>query len=88
MLLNLKQMVGRLIRSEEDRGLVAIVDARPDRPYFDRLGEALPAGCPVLLAERADLPALLAEVGIQGSAVGGAAAHGPSSSSASTSTSR
>jgi len=65
MLLNLKQMVGRLIRSEEDRGLVAIVDARPERSYFERLGEALPAGSRVALAGRAELPALLAEVGIE-----------------------
>ncbi|MGH0031565.1 MAG: helicase C-terminal domain-containing protein [Myxococcota bacterium] len=64
MLLNLKQMVGRLIRSEEDRGVVVIVDPRPDRRYFERLDEALPAGCGVRLAGRDELPALLAEAGV------------------------
>jgi ATP-dependent DNA helicase DinG len=63
MLLNLKQMIGRLIRSEEDRGIVAIVDARADKPYFERLAEALPPGCPVRLAQVGDLAGLLAEVG-------------------------
>jgi ATP-dependent DNA helicase DinG len=64
MLLNLKQMVGRLIRSEEDRGVAVIVDARSDRPYFERLGEALPAGSRVALTGRGELAAFLAEVGI------------------------
>ena len=65
MLLNLKQMVGRLIRAEDDRGLVVIVEARTDKGYFKRLGEALPARSAVVVAERADLPALLSEVGIE-----------------------
>jgi ATP-dependent DNA helicase DinG len=64
MLLNLKQMSGRLIRSEDDRGLVVIVEGRPDRPYFDRLREAFPPDCGVTVATREDLPELLAEVGI------------------------
>jgi Rad3-related DNA helicase len=64
MLLNLKQMVGRLIRSEEDRGLVVIVESRPDKAYFRRLDEALPPGSRVVIAEARELPALLAEVGI------------------------
>jgi ATP-dependent DNA helicase DinG len=64
MLLNLKQMVGRLIRSERDRGLVVIVDPRPDRAYFDRLDEALPKGCRVRLVDRSELAAILAEVGV------------------------
>lgn len=64
MLLNLKQMVGRLIRSEEDRGLVVIVEPRSDRPYFERLGEALPRGCSVRVATRVELAALLDEVGV------------------------
>jgi ATP-dependent DNA helicase DinG len=46
MLLNLKQMAGRLIRSEDDRGIVVIVDARPERPYFRRLAAGLPPGLP------------------------------------------
>jgi ATP-dependent DNA helicase DinG len=64
MLLNLKQMVGRLIRSEEDRGVVVIVEGRTDKRYFRRLGEALPAGSRVVVTDRARLAALLAEVGI------------------------
>jgi ATP-dependent DNA helicase DinG len=64
MLLNLKQMVGRLIRSEEDRGLVVIVEPRSDRPYFERIAEALPQGCNVRMAARSALPELLDEVGV------------------------
>jgi ATP-dependent DNA helicase DinG len=64
MLLNLKQMVGRLIRSERDRGVVVIVDPRADRAYFERLDEALPPGCHVRLVERAELPDVLAEAGV------------------------
>jgi Rad3-related DNA helicase len=57
-------MVGRLIRSEDDRGLVVIVEGRPDRRYFERLEEALPEGCAVSVAELERLPELLAEVGV------------------------
>jgi len=71
MLLNLKQMAGRLIRSEEDRGVVVIVDARADRPYFERLNEALPAGCGVVLRDLGGLVELMAEVGIGARARGG-----------------
>lgn len=63
MLLNLKQMTGRLIRTEEDRGIAVIVEGRTDRRYFKRLSEALPPDCSVAVAARVDLPALLAEVG-------------------------
>lgn len=66
MLLNLKQMTGRLIRSEDDRGLVVIVEGRTDKRYFRRLGDALPPGSRVVVAERGGLGALLAEVGIGG----------------------
>ena len=73
MLLNLKQMTGRLIRSEDDRGIVVIVEGRTDKRYFRKLGEALPAGCRVGAVTRAELPRLLAEVGIDtAAAVGGA----------------
>ena len=64
MLLNLKQMVGRLIRSEEDRGLVVIVEGRTDRRYFRRLAEALPPDCDVAVAQLRDLPAVLDELQI------------------------
>jgi len=66
MLLNLKQMVGRLIRSEDDRGLVVIVDPRRERPYFERLSAALPPGCRLELASRADLPEILDELDLLG----------------------
>jgi Rad3-related DNA helicase len=42
MLLRLKQMIGRLIRTPTDRGLVIIVEARCDKRYFPRLHDALP----------------------------------------------
>jgi Rad3-related DNA helicase len=64
MLLNLKQMAGRLIRTEDDRGLVVIVDARPDKRYYERLSEALPPGTEVIRARIDELPGLLQEVGI------------------------
>jgi ATP-dependent DNA helicase DinG len=66
MLLNLKQMVGRLIRSEDDRGIVVVVDPRRDRPYFEGLSAALPPGCGFQIASRAELPGLLAELGLGG----------------------
>jgi Rad3-related DNA helicase len=68
MLLNLKQMTGRLIRTEEDRGIAVIVESRPDKRYFERLSEALPPGCRVQLARQGDLARLLAEVGALASA--------------------
>jgi Rad3-related DNA helicase len=61
-------MVGRLIRSEDDRGIVVIVEGRAEKNYFRRLREALPAGSQVVVAQRADLARLLAEVGIGGAA--------------------
>jgi ATP-dependent DNA helicase DinG len=68
MLLHLKQMCGRLIRSESDRGVVVIVEARADKGYFRRLREALPPGVAIVHARRDDLPRVLAEVGIGGGA--------------------
>ena len=64
MLLNLKQMVGRLIRSEEDRGVVVIVEGRTDKRYFRRLDAALPPGSRVVVSRRERLGERLAEVGI------------------------
>jgi len=64
MLLHLKQMVGRLIRSETDRGIVVIVDARRDKGYFRRLGEALPEGTKIEIAPREDLPRIAAELNL------------------------
>jgi len=64
MLLNLKQMIGRLIRTEDDRGLVVVVDPRRDRDYFERISAALPPGVGFTVASRAELPALIAELGL------------------------
>jgi hypothetical protein len=64
MLLNLKQMVGRLIRSEDDRGLVVVCRSAP-RPRLlqPHLGGAA-ARQRVLGGEPAELPALIAELGL------------------------
>ncbi len=66
MLLNLKQMTGRLIRTEEDRGVVVIVEGRTRMRYFTRLEEALPAGVDLRVVEPGDLGGVLDEVGIGG----------------------
>jgi ATP-dependent DNA helicase DinG len=65
MLLNLKQMAGRLIRSEDDRGVVAIVEGRTDRRYFGRIAEAFPSETSVEVAKIADLASLVDQVGIE-----------------------
>jgi Rad3-related DNA helicase len=64
MLLSLKQMTGRLIRSEEDRGVVVIVESRHDRGYFPQLNEAMPPGVQVTLTQSGELAALVDAVGI------------------------
>jgi ATP-dependent DNA helicase DinG len=64
MLLNLKQMAGRLIRAEDDRGIVVIVEGRTDKRYFKRLSEGLPPGTNVVKATIADLANLLADIEI------------------------
>ncbi len=64
MLLNLKQMSGRLIRSEEDRGLVVVVEGRVTKGYFRHLNDALPPGVAWQVATRAELPDLMREVGL------------------------
>ena len=76
MLLHLKQMAGRLIRSEEDRGIVVIVEGRTERGYFERLRDALPPGCPLAVARRDELGHYLEEVGL-GEAAAGWASIGP-----------
>ncbi len=62
MLLHLKQMSGRLIRSETDRGLVVIVDARHDRGYFRRLPDALPPGARIDVVPKEALPDIADEL--------------------------
>ncbi len=64
MKLHLKQMTGRLIRSEDDRGIVVVVDARTNKRYFQGLSEALPPGVEFRIARRQEIPAALAEVGL------------------------
>lgn len=64
MLLHLKQMIGRLIRSETDRGIVVIVDARTGRRYFRRLVDALPEGVAIERAEVESLPRIVSELGL------------------------
>ena len=54
MLLHLKQMTGRLIRTEEDRGIVVIVEGRTDRRYFANLTDALPVGVDVRVVPAGD----------------------------------
>ena len=44
MLLRLKQMIGRLIRTPTDKGIVVIVEPRTEKRYFNRLADALPPG--------------------------------------------
>jgi ATP-dependent DNA helicase DinG len=66
MLLHLKQMTGRLIRTEEDRGIVVIVDGRVDRGYFRKLGRALPPDVEVQVVPATDcgekLPGILDQI--------------------------
>jgi Rad3-related DNA helicase len=64
MLLHLKQMTGRLIRSEDDRGIVVIVDARSDRSYFASLERAFPQGTRIQLIDAGELPEVVAELGL------------------------
>lgn len=66
MLLHLKQMIGRLIRSEEDRGIVVVVEGRSDKRYFRRLADALPPGVAFRVAHRRELADVLREIGIGG----------------------
>ena len=64
MLLHLKQMSGRLIRSEEDRGIVVVVEGRTDRRYFRQIARALPPGTRIRVARRDALAGILAEIGL------------------------
>ena len=62
MLLHLKQMTGRLIRGEDDRGVVVIVEARSGRNYFPKLSGAFPPGIEVRRIQLRDLADVVAEV--------------------------
>ena len=61
MLLRLKQMVGRLIRTADDRGVVIVVEPRSDKRYFRRLIDALPPGANHELVRLDDMPEKLEE---------------------------
>ena len=61
MLLRLKQMVGRLIRTPSDKGLVVIVEARCDKRYHERLNDSLPPRAQHMRARLEDLPAIVDE---------------------------
>jgi Rad3-related DNA helicase len=64
MLLHLKQMTGRLIRGEDDRGLVLIVEARAGRSYFRKLSGAFPPGIEIRRIGLGELATIAAEVGL------------------------
>jgi hypothetical protein len=77
MLLHLKQMTGRLIRSEEDRGIAVIVEGRTRRSYFPKLARALPPELEVRVVPVSEcsetIPLVLDEIGLlgpKGSAMG------------------
>ncbi len=61
MLLRLKQMVGRLIRTADDLGVVIVVEPRSDKRYFRRLIDALPPGANHELVRLDDMPEKLEE---------------------------
>ncbi len=59
MLLRLKQMMGRLIRSPNDKGLIVIVEPRSDKRYFKRIVETVPEGAPYNVIPLRELDAAL-----------------------------
>jgi len=54
-------MVGRLIRTADDRGVVIVVEPRSDKRYFRRLIDALPPGANHELVRLDDMPEKLEE---------------------------
>lgn len=59
MLLRLKQMMGRLIRTPTDRGIIVLVEPRADKPYFRRVLATLPPGARHHLVRLDDLDAVV-----------------------------
>lgn len=59
MLLRLKQMMGRLIRTPTDRGMIVLVEPRADKPYFRRVLASLPPGARHHLVRLDDLDAVV-----------------------------
>ena len=65
MLLNVKQMVGRLIRSEDDRGIVVLGRVAVRQALLPAASaRRFPPGSQIVQADPTDLAALLAEVGL------------------------
>jgi ATP-dependent DNA helicase DinG len=64
MLLHLKQMTGRLIRTEDDRGIAVIVEGRTQRRYFPSLNQSLPRGVTVRVSRRAEIGDVFREIGL------------------------
>ncbi len=62
MLLRLKQMMGRLIRTPMDRGIIVVVEPRADKRYFRRLLDVVPEGAPHILAPIGELEAIVSEL--------------------------
>ena len=61
MLLRLKQMIGRLIRTPTDRGVVVIVEPRCEKRYFQAIYDALPPGARHARVRVTDLDRILDE---------------------------
>lgn len=61
MLLRLKQMMGRLIRTPNDKGIVVLVESRADKPYFKRLRNAVPPNAKIRLIPASDLSIVVDE---------------------------
>jgi Rad3-related DNA helicase len=66
MLLHLKQMTGRLIRTEEDRGIAVIVEGRTDRRYFSSLDKAFPRGVSPWVSSLGGIGDALCEIDLGG----------------------
>ncbi len=61
MLLRLKQMMGRLIRTPTDTGVIVVVEPRSDKRYFKRLEDALPPRTSYSLIPLSELEAAVDE---------------------------
>lgn len=61
MLLRLKQMMGRLIRTPTDRGIVVIVEPRCEKRYFEAIYRALPPAARHARVRIAELERILDE---------------------------
>ena len=62
MLIDFRQMVGRLIRTHHDRGVIVIVDSGYDKPYFQSVQQALPRAARQHLIPANELTSVLADI--------------------------